>query len=351
STSEGTWMSVDLSPDGRWIVFDLLAHVYRMPVAGGEAQCLTQDSGVAVNFHPRYSPDGQTIAFVSDRQGQNNLWLMNADGSQPRPVFIDKDVRVFEPAWSPDGRYIYVHRQEMKRGSGGSGIWMYSRDGGEGVEIVGREVRGAEWPAASPDGKFLYFQVSTSPASTWSGRADVVQGAKQLRRLELRTGRIVEMTAGESVQQYQGSSGGAIAPEVSPDGRWLSFARRIPDGTITYKGQSFGPRTALWLRDLRSGAERLAMDPIEVDMSEGMKVGRDLPGYSWTKDSKATVLSQGGKIRRLDVTSGHVDAIPFTARVHRTISEMAYSALPISDGPLTIKFPRWASTSPDGRRL
>src|SRR5262249_43636288 len=152
--------------------------------------------GVALNFHPRYSPDGRTIAFVSDRRGQNNLWLMNADGSQPRPVFIDNSVRVFEPAWSPDGRSIYVRRQETKRG-GTSGIWMYSRDGGEGVEIVGRDVRGAEWPAVSPDARFLYFHMTTAPAGTWSGRADVMQGSKQLRRLDLRTGRTLEMTAGE----------------------------------------------------------------------------------------------------------------------------------------------------------
>jgi Tol biopolymer transport system component len=141
STSEGTWMSADISPDGRWIVFDLLAHIYRVPIEGGEAECLTQSSGVALNFHPRISPDGTTIAFVSDRQGQNNLWLMNADGAQPRAVFTDKDVRVFEPAWSPDGRYIYVRRQDMHR-NGGSGIWMYSREGGEGIEIVGRDIRG-----------------------------------------------------------------------------------------------------------------------------------------------------------------------------------------------------------------
>ena len=350
STSEGTWMSVDLSPDGRWIVFDLLAHIYRVPAEGGEAQCLTQSSGVALNFHPRISPDGATIAFVSDRLGQNNLWLMNADGSQPRAVFTDKDVRAFEPAWSPDGRYIYVRRQDMRR-NGGSGIWMYSRDGGEGVEIVGREVRGAEWPSPSPDGKFLYFQMSTASQGTWSGRADVMQGAKQLRRLELRTGRVTEMTSGESAQQYQGSSGGAIAPELSPDAHWMSFARRIPDGTITYKNQTFGPRTALWIRDLHSGAERVAMDPIEVDMSEGMKIGRDLPGYSWSKDSRSIVITQGGKLRRLDVASGRVTTIPFTARVHRTISEMAYSPLAIPDGPMTVKFPRWTSASPDGRRL
>lgn len=352
STSEGTWMSADLSPDGRWIVFDLLAHIYRVPAEGGEAQCLTQSSGVATNYHPRFSPDGQTIAFVSDRQGQNNLWVMNADGSQPRAVFADKEVRVFEPAWSPDGRYIYVRRQDLRRGGGGgSGIWMYSRDGGEGVEIVGRDVRGAAWPAPSPDGKFLYFQVSAAPSGTWSGRADVMQGAKQLRRLELRSGRTVEMTSGEIAQQYQGSSGGAIAPELSPDGRWMSFARRIPDGTVSYKGQTFGPRTALWLRDLHTGAERVVMDPIEVDMAEGMKVTRDLPGYSWSKDGRSIVIAQGGKLRRLDVGSGRVTTIPFTARVHRTISEMAYSPLQITEGPLTVKFPRWASASPDGRRL
>src|SRR5690606_24554755 len=78
TTDEGTWMSVDVSPDGRWIVFDLLGHIYRVPMEGGEAEPLTQNSGVALNYHPAYSPDGQSIAFVSDRSGQLNLWVMDA---------------------------------------------------------------------------------------------------------------------------------------------------------------------------------------------------------------------------------------------------------------------------------
>src|SRR5262249_60372295 len=104
--NEGTWVSMVSSPDGKWIVFDLLAHVYWIPVEGGKAQCLTQDSGAALYFQPRISPDGKTIAFISDRKGQNNLWLMDADGSHPRAVFTENDVRVYEPAWTPDGQYI-----------------------------------------------------------------------------------------------------------------------------------------------------------------------------------------------------------------------------------------------------
>ena len=353
STSEGTWMSVDMTPDGAWIVFDLLGHVYRVASGGGEATCLTEDSGVAVNYHPRISPDGKTIAFVSDRRGQNNLWLMDVDGRNARPVSVNRDIRMFEPVWTPDGRNVIVRRTSVARdaGPGAAGIFMYSREGGEGVRIVPDTVRGAASPSISADGKHLFFQVNTGGQGVWSGRADVMQGARQIRRMDMSTGQVVEVTSGELVQQYQGASGGAVAPEVSPDGKWLAFARRIPDGTITWKNQTFGPRTALWLRDLQSGAERIVMDPIEQDQAEGMKVSRDLPGYVWARDSRSIVLSQGGKIRRLEIDTGRVSTIPFTARVRRTISEQAYADLEWNDTTFAVKFPRWTAASPDGRRL
>ena len=158
------------------------------------------------------------------------------------------------------------------------------------------------------------------------------------------------VTEGLAEQQYQGSSGGAVAPQVSPDGKWLAFGRRIPNGTIEFKGLEFGPRTALWLRDLESGTERVVMDPIEVDMSEGGKVSRVLPGYAWAADGKSIVITQGGKIRRLDVASGRVAEIPFTARVQRTISEQALAARTVRDDTLDVQYLRWASRSPDGKR-
>jgi Tol biopolymer transport system component len=346
TTDEGTWMSLDVSPDGRWIVFDLLGHIYRVPAAGGEAQVLTQESGIAVNYHPRVSPDGRFIAFISDRRGQENLWVMEADGSSPRPVLLDDALRLMHPVWAPDGRYIVVERQVLAEPGFVWGLWMYHVDGGTGVELLPAGPARPSWPSVSADGRYLYYHAVDEALSRY---ADAVRGARQLRRYEFTTGAIVAVTAGAEGRQNHASSGGAYAPEVSPDGRRLAFARRIPDGTISYKGHRFGPRTALWLRDLETGADRLAIDPIEVDMTETGKRLRALPGSAWTPDGRSIVLTQGGKLRRLDVETGEVATIPFRARVRRTISEQARGSTPITDGPFEAKFLRWYTSSPDGR--
>src|SRR6201992_64979 len=198
-TSEGTWMSVDISPDGKWVVFDLLAHIYRMPVTGGNAECLTQASGVALNAHPRFSPDGKYIAFITDRGGQDNLWVMNADGSSPHAVVEDKDLRMYEPAWTPDSQNILVSRRSVATGLEApppAGIWLYNRDGGKGLEIVSsKDEKGASWPAVSSDGKYVYFEYAAGEFSSYAGHDDPLQGFLQIKRIELRTGDKEEVTS------------------------------------------------------------------------------------------------------------------------------------------------------------
>ncbi len=358
TTSEGTWTAVDISPDGSWIAFDLLGHIYRIPAAGGAATVLTQNSGVALNFQPRISPDGKTIAFISDRRGQYNLWVMNADGSNPHPVFNDLNATAYEPAWTPDGNYVVIRKGGRGGGEGGggaAGLWMYHKDGGQGVPLVaGAGGRGAagngppSWPSVSSDGKYLYYQVTMTSES-----AQLVAGSIQLRRFEFKSGDIVDITAGESNGAAAGrfSSGGGAAPEISPDGRWLAFVRHIPDGLLEYKGHKYGPRSALFLRDLKTGAERMLMDPVEPLVTSGSKTLGVFPRYRWAKDGQSIVLMQGGKIRRLDLATKDVATIPYTATVHRTISEMARREFRLTEGPVAAKFFRWPSSSPDGRTI
>ena len=352
TTTEGTWMSVDVSPDSRWIVFDLLGHVYRMPADGGDAENLTAESGLALNIHPVFSPDGSGIAFISDRLGQNNLWIMGADGSDPRAVFTDMDIRAMEPVWTPDGEYIVVRQTSM---SGGGlfqyGLFMYHRDGGAGIELVPYDIEMPGWPSVSPDGRYLYFHQFVGTPLPYGGQ-DSSLGDFQLRRLELATGEITPITQGRSQQQGRLTSGGAFAPEVSPDGRFLAFGRRIPDGLLEYRGHVFGPRTGLWLRDLESGAERLVMDPVEWDMTQEItRAAPVLPRFTWSPDGTRIHLSQGGGIRVLSVEDGEVSTIPFRAEVRRTISEMAYGERAIPDESFDARFPRWPTASPDGSRI
>ena len=352
TTTEGTWMSVDVSADERWIVFDLLGHVYRMPAGGGAAENLTVSTGIALNIHPVFSPDGSEIAFISDRLGQNNLWIMGADGSDQRAVFTDMDIRAMEPVWTPDGEYIVVRQTSMSgQGLFSYGLFMYHRDGGAGIELVPYTIEMPGWPSVSPDGRYLYFHQFVGTPLPYGGQDSSV-GDFQLRRLEFATGVITPVTQGRSQQQGRLTSGGAFAPEVSPDGRFLAFGRRIPDGLLEYRGHVFGPRTGLWLRDLESGAERLVMDPVDWDMTQEItRAGPVLPRFTWSADGSRIYLSQGGGIRVLTVADGSVATIPFEAEVRRTISEMAYAERTIPEDSFEARFPRWPTGSPDGSRI
>ena len=84
--TEGTWMSIDVAPNGTELVFDLLGDLYTLPIDGGEAKQLTE--GMAWDMQPRYSPDGKRIAFTSDRGGGDNLWIVNSDGTSPQSSFL-----------------------------------------------------------------------------------------------------------------------------------------------------------------------------------------------------------------------------------------------------------------------
>ena len=384
TTDEGTWISLDLSPDGETIVFELLGDLYKLPLAGGTATRIT--SGQAYDMQPRYSPDGLEIVFVSDRDGSENIWIAAADGTDPEALTKGERDSYMSPVWTPDGEYVIAGK--------GSQLWLYHRDGGSGLQITGQgEEAGAGpgpgsapshlGPAFSNDPRYLWVNlrgglgggiatgargsISTSTsgelasseqpwqpefgpdhsrqyADALGENHSVARGAGpdrssarligpyQIGQLDRETGR---------VQVRTHELEGAFRPLPSPDGRWLVYATR------------HDTREALKLLDVSTSEEQwLVMDTQRDESQGGGARDRDLyPGSAFTPDSSALITSFDGKIWRVDVPSGDVTPIPFTAHVEQELGPLVKFDYPIDDDQLTVSQIRGARPAPDGSRV
>lgn len=171
NVTEGTWMSLDVSPDGQTIVFDMLGDIYTIPISGGEATNIA--SGLAWEIQPRFSPDGSQIAFTSDAGGGDNIWVMDANGENRRQISHETFRLLNNPTWSPDGRYIAARKHFTTSRSAGTGeIWMYHVLGGNGVQLVERPSEAFQKeqgePIFSPDGRYVYFTRAVGSGNTFT---------------------------------------------------------------------------------------------------------------------------------------------------------------------------------------
>ncbi|MCB2112607.1 MAG: PD40 domain-containing protein [Parvularculaceae bacterium] len=331
---EGTWMNVDVSPDGRKIAFDLLGDIYTMPIAGGAPTRIAE--GLSFDMQPRFSPDGRKIAFTSDRGGGDNLWIMNADGSDKRQVSKEKFRLVTAPDWSPDGRYLIGRKHFTTSRSLGTGeIWMYHLGGGDGVKLVKRpnETYQKELgePVFAPDpngaGKAIYYAHNTTPGDTFIYAQDANGEVFAIERFDIATGETTRIAGG---------AGGAVRPTPSPDGKWLAFVKRERE------------KSKLYLMDLASGAQRKIYDALDLDMQEAWAVHGVYPMMDWTPDSKSVVFWAGGKIRRV-TTDGAASEIPFHIADDRDVVDAPRPSVEVAPDSFKTTMPRFATVSPDGR--
>jgi imidazolonepropionase-like amidohydrolase/Tol biopolymer transport system component len=342
TTDEVTWPSVDVSPDGRTIVFDVLGDLYTLPIAGGTATRIV--GGLSFESQPRYSPDGQTLAFLSDRSGVENLWLADADGSNPRAVSKDGLTRdrpqiMVSPSWTPDGQYLVVSRSRPPD-PGTFWLFMYHRDGGSGVRVGAppppQPAPDAQGPppappanrmgaVVAPDGRYIYYAQRTG-TFTYNARFPLWQ----IHRHDRETGDATQVT---------NAQGSAMRPVLSPDGKLLVYGTR-------YKTD-----TGLRVRTLDTGAERWLVYPVTRDDQESRASRDTLPGYAFTPDGRSLIVPIGGRIHRVDVATGDSRVIPMTVPVKAEIAPRVYTPVRMDDGDrVRARLVRWPSIAPDGRR-
>lgn len=332
-TRSGTWMSLDVSPDGQTIAFDLLGDIYTLPIDGGEARSI--NSGVSWSMQPRFSPDGSEIAYTSDAGGGDNIWIAEADGSNPRQL-TKEDFRLLNnPYWSPDGTYIAARKHFTTTRSLGTGeIWIYHRNGGGGVPVVEKpdEKHQKELgePAFSPDGRYIYFSADSTPGGTFVYNQDSNGQIFEIRRHDLWTGETESFVTG---------AGGAVRPAPSPDGRYLAFVRRIR------------AKSALFLKDLESGSERPIYRNLDQDLQEVWGVHGLYPNMDWTPDSQSIVFWAGGGIKRIDIDSLEVADIDFHVSDNRSVYDAPRPTVDIAPASFATTMARNAEVSPDGSRV
>ena len=323
TTDEGSWISLDVSPDGSTIVFDLLGDLYTIPIEGGAALPLT--SGMAFDEQPRYSPDGTKVLFVSDRSGGENLWTIDLATGDTTQVTKGNDHNYMSPEWTPDGQYVLASRGESRLGV--VQLWMGHIDGGGGQTLLGEpDNLKSAGAAVTPDGRRIWF---ARRQDSWDYNAALPQ--YQLAYYDRETGETFGRTS-----RY----GSGFRPTISPDGRWLVYGTR------------HDVHTGLRLRDLETGDETWLAYPVQRDDQESIADRDVLPGMAFTPDSREVVVSYGGKIWRVPVDGSPPSAVPFTVDVDIDIGPALFFDYPIDDGPtFTAREIRGAVPSPDGRRL
>lgn len=313
-TQQGTQISFDLSPDGKTLVFDLVGDLYVLPIEGGQATRLT--GGAAWDTQPVFSPDGRGLAFISDRNGTKNLWLMNIDGTGARMLSTETGMQIGSPQWLPDARTILVRRETP-----------FSEAHFESSIVAMSTAGGSVQTLYAPSDQF----VSAASVSRDSATLYLSHGPRfenpQLYAVERATGKALSLGADPG-----------FAPTVSPDGRWLVYA---------------GVRDKQWglrLRDLISGREEWLVAVVPWDGKWAAWVNF-MPRCVFTPDSGSVLFYADGHIKRVSLADKRISTIPFSAKVEVPAATRVDFQRRVAEGPMTVQQLRWVNLSQDGRRV
>jgi imidazolonepropionase-like amidohydrolase/Tol biopolymer transport system component len=331
TTDEGTWMNLDVSPDGKNIVFDMVGDIYIMPINGGKAKVIRE--GIPFEIQPRFSPDGKKISFTSDAGGGDNIWVMNLDGSEAKQITKESFRLVNNAVWTSDGNSLIARKHFTSQRSAGAGeMWMYHITGGSGLQLTKKrnEQQDVNEPCVSSDGKYLYYSEDMYPGGFFQYNKDPNKQIYVIKRYSFEDGEIKTITGGP---------GGAARPQLSKDGKLLAFIKRIDTKTV------------LFIHDLTTGEEWPIYEKLNKDQQEAWAIFGVYTGFNWMPDNESIVIWSGGKINNINIETLIITEIPFSVDVHLKIAETLEFENPVSPDKFTAKVIRHAVTSLDGKTL
>lgn len=330
TTTEGTWMNLDVSPDGKNIVFDMLGDIYTMPVTGGEAKCLRQ--GYPFEVQPRYSPDSKKILFTSDAGGGDNVWIMDADGSNAKQLTKESFRLLNNPIWTPDGQYIIARKHFTSTRSLGAGeMWLYHISGGEGLQLTVKKnsQQDVGEPCISPDGRYVYYSEDMYPGGMFLYNKDPNKQIYVIKRYDRETGETMDIAGGP---------GGAFRPQVSKDGKQLAYVKRVHETSV------------LFIKNLETGEDRPVYDKLSKDQQEAWAIFGVYTNFNWL-DAKHIIIWANGKIMNVDIDHSTAVEIPFTVKAKHRITDALHFRQEVAPDKFTVKVIRNATTSADEKHL
>ena len=331
NTDEGTWMNLDISPDGKTIVFDMLGDIYTMPVTGGKAKALR--TGLAFEVQPRYSPDGTYISFTSDAGGGNNIWVMTADGQNAKAITKEKYRLLNNAVWTPDGKSLVARKHYTSERSVGAGeMWQYPLVGSAGLQITKRknDQQDVNDPSISPDGRYLYYAEDMYPGGFFQYNKDPNSQIYVIKQYDFTTGKTKTITGGP---------GGAARPIISRDGKNLAFVKRIREQTVLY------------IHDLATGEEKPIFFDLDKDQQEAWAVFGVYPYFSWMPNNKDLVFWSAGKIHSINIDSKVIKNIPFEIDTSIKLTETHQVKRKAFTENFSSKMIKDVKTSPNGNTI
>lgn len=338
-----------LSPDGAQLCFSYQGNLWLAPAKGGDATRLTVSN--SYDSAPRFSPDGKTIAFNSDRDGANQIYTLPARGGTPKQwTFHSSGATVSD--WSPDGKSLLF---TAARDARSTNIYRLDLATGRSKRIVSDE-NSTTQPRFSPDGRWIVYMRGATDVFRKGYRGS---GNYDLWAIPAEGGKARRLT------HWQGND---LYPLLSPDGRTLYYVSDRGDNAFTLHTQPFDPenprpahptvlirntRDAIWRPALSGNGKLLAYEYDNFLCVAPTRGGVAEPVFLYCRtDSKTDPIERAtltGGATGYDLTADGKKAV-FAVRgeLFSVSTEKGGEARRLTDTPTRESEAVW---SPDGKRL